>query len=98
MLTGAVFLYAGACEQDVDSFCTDVAPGLGGLSKCLTDQLAEEAKPDYKGKKVTDKCKAELEQFKQERAESINKDVPLAEACAKVRRQLLTRIRRRELH
>ena len=71
--------------MEVDQFCFEVQPGEGRLAKCLDDQLVEEGKPAYKGSKVSDGCKTELDTFKISRAENINKDVPLAEACVKVR-------------
>ena len=77
-------MLAGACNVEVDQFCYEVQPGEGRLAKCLDDQLVEEGKNAYKGAKVTDGCKAELDKFKIERASNINKDVPLAEACLKV--------------
>ena len=76
---------AGSCNVEVDQFCYEVQPGEGRLAKCLDDQLVEEGKASYKGAKVTDSCNAELDKFKIERAGNINKDVPLAEACLKVR-------------
>ncbi len=56
-------------------------PGEGRLAKCITEQLAEEATPTYSGPKVGDKCKKALTEFKIERADNINRDLPLAKAC-----------------
>jgi Golgi apparatus protein 1 len=65
----------------LDQWCGAVKPGEGRLAKCITDQLAEAAKPGYSGIKVSDKCKKALTDFKVERAENINRDLPLAKAC-----------------
>ena len=50
----------------------------------ITDWQVEEGKKDYKGSKVSEGCKTELDAFKISRSTNINKDVPLAEACLKV--------------
>lgn len=40
---------AGACAGDIDNFCTDVKPGEGRISECLTKQLEEEGKGNVEG-------------------------------------------------
>lgn len=65
----------------MDQWCAAVKPGEGRLAKCITDQLADEATPSYSGSKVGDKCKKALTEFKIQRAENINRDLPLAKAC-----------------
>ena len=47
----------------------------------MGDQLADEAKPGYKGTKTSAACGAELSRFKIGRSENINADLPLAKAC-----------------
>lgn len=76
---------AEACAEDVDSICPEVKPGEGRIAKCFSDQLAEEAKKDYKGEnKLSAGCKKELDDFLKGRADNINKDIPLAKACVAV--------------
>ncbi len=81
-----MFMYvvdlAGKCTDDLDLICPEVKPWEGRLAKCLSDQLAEEAKKDYKGDNhVSADCKKELDAFLVDRSQNINKGLPLAEAC-----------------
>lgn len=72
---------SGPCQEELDEWCAAVKPGEGRLAKCMTDQLAAEAKAGYTGTRTADKCKKALSDFKIERSENINRDLPLAKAC-----------------
>lgn len=69
--------YAGVCEDDINEFCMDVMPGLGRLAICLSDQLKEQEKDSYGGARVSSSCARELDKFKQDQSNNINKDLPL---------------------
>ena len=71
----------GECSKELEQWCSSVKPGEGRLAKCMTDQLADEAKPGYKNAKSSTECAAELAAFKVDRADNINRDIPLAVAC-----------------
>nr|QOL01068.1 putative extracellular protein CSOL_002 [Pseudococcomyxa simplex] len=71
----------GPCQEELDQWCAAVKPGEGRLAKCITDQLADESKPGYAGTKTGEKCKKALDDFKIERSDNINRDLPLAKAC-----------------
>lgn len=72
---------SGPCQEELDQWCAAVKPGEGRLAKCITDQLADEAKPGYAGTKTSETCKTALSTFKIERSDNINRDLPLAKAC-----------------
>lgn len=71
----------GACQTELEQWCANVKPGEGRLAKCMGDQLADEAKPGYKGTKTSAACGTELSRFRIGRSENINADLPLAKAC-----------------
>lgn len=71
---------AGICESDIDEFCIDVMPGLGRLSICLSDQLKEQEKDNYDGATVSSGCVTELDKFKRDQSDNINRDLPLGSA------------------
>ena len=56
-------------------------PGEGRLARCMTDQMAEEAKGGYSGPRTSERCQKALSAFRIERAGNINSDLPLARAC-----------------
>ena len=72
---------SGPCQEELDQWCAAVKPGEGRLAKCMTDQLADEAKSGYAGTKTSEACKKALSAFKIERSDNINRDLPLAKAC-----------------
>jgi hypothetical protein len=72
---------SGACQTELDQWCGNVKPGEGRLAKCMADELADEAKPGYKGTKASAACAVELERFRIARSQNINADLPLAKAC-----------------
>jgi hypothetical protein len=47
------------------------------LAACLTKRLAEERKGNIAGRTVSDPCAKHLAEFKVDRSDNINKDVPL---------------------
>ena len=55
---------AGACSKELEQWCSSVKPGEGRLAKCMTDQLADEAKPGFKAAKSSAECAAEVAAFK----------------------------------
>jgi len=71
----------GRCASDITHFCPETKPGEGRISKCLTNELAEEEKGNVQGRKISDDCKDEVRAFKMERATNINLDVVLAASC-----------------
>ena len=73
---------AGICEDDIDEFCLDVMPGLGRLAICLTDQLKEQEKDGYNGARVSSGCATELDKFKRDQSDNINRDLPLGEPAS----------------
>ena len=81
----------GACAGDIRAFCRKLRPGAGRLAECLSNvadsQAAagedEEANSDGPKEEVSKACRAELDAFRQEAAKSVNRDVPLAKACAR---------------
>lgn len=72
---------AGECQTELDQWCATVKPGEARLAKCMSDQLAAEAKADYKGSKTSAACSKEVAGFKIARSRNINADLPLAKAC-----------------
>jgi hypothetical protein len=71
----------GECQEELDQWCGAVKPGEGRLARCMTDQLAEEAKEGYKGARTGAPCQKALSAFRVARAGNINADLPLARAC-----------------
>ncbi|KAK9857617.1 hypothetical protein WJX84_000703, partial [Apatococcus fuscideae] len=71
----------GDCRQEVQSFCVSIPPGQSRVSRCLSEQEAQEEKGNIAGKKLSENCKRELQNFKMEQAENVNANVPLAKAC-----------------
>ena len=77
----ALHARAGDCQTEVDQWCPAVKPGEGRLAKCMADQLAAEARADYKGGRTGKACARELDGFRLGRSRNINADLPLAKAC-----------------
>ena len=71
----------GPCEAELDAACSDVRPGEGRLAECLIGALVDGG---ASGSPLTASppCRAELLAFASERADNVNADVPLADACA----------------
>ena len=68
---------AGPCKDAISQFCKDTGAGEGRLAQCLTKRIVEQSKGNVAGRKVGDKCKENLLQFKIDRSANINKDLPL---------------------
>eukprot|EP00899_Mesostigma_viride_P006852 jgi/Mesvir1/16168/Mv08435-RA.1 len=72
----------GNCSRDIQIFCKDVQPGFSRLSECLTKQIRIEKNGlDPEVEMVSSPCKAELREFKIERAQDITIDTKMEEAC-----------------
>eukprot|EP00873_Tetraselmis_striata_P011681 jgi/Tetstr1/431945/TSEL_002252.t1 len=80
----------GACSVDIDEYCVDSTPGAGRIADCLSGQIREADKIGDEANQVSKECQDELEQFKIDRATNINKDIPLAVACADDVKQFCT--------
>jgi hypothetical protein len=51
------------------------------LVSCLTKRLQAEKKGNVAGRTVSDDCVAKISEFKIDRSNNINKDVPLGARC-----------------
>eukprot|EP00878_Enallax_costatus_P015261 GHUV01015979.1.p1 GENE.GHUV01015979.1~~GHUV01015979.1.p1 ORF type:complete len:801 (+),score=251.73 GHUV01015979.1:135-2405(+) len=88
----------GACKPFVTSFCEGVEPGDGQVADCLAEyQRGVEAQMDAEDRYgvhvkaeadmtvsggLSDECNEEVMQFKIQRSTNINRNTPLAKACA----------------
>lgn len=73
---------AGPCEAELDAACSEVRPGSGRLAECLIGALADDAADGAPPLVASGPCRADLLAFVSERADNVNADVPLADACA----------------
>lgn len=71
----------GACEGDIDALCTDTPPGEGRLATCIATRMRNENRGNVSGRKVSQACKEELQQFYTDRAKNVNLNLGLAAAC-----------------
>jgi Golgi apparatus protein 1 len=71
----------GPCGPEKKAFCKDVDAGEGRLAACLTARIAAERKGNVAGRAVLDACVDAVAEFKIERSNNVNADVPLARAC-----------------
>ncbi|WIA10933.1 hypothetical protein OEZ85_011098 [Tetradesmus obliquus] len=72
----------GACKEAIASQCQDVELGDSQVADCLS-QVAQAA--EFEGDasaKLSDECNEEVMAFKINRNSNINKNLPLAKACA----------------
>jgi hypothetical protein len=73
----------GACAADRDALCPPnvVPPGEGRLAKCIRTRIKNEERGNVTGRRVTKKCKLEVEAFYADRGTNVNKNLQLASSC-----------------